>query len=305
MTQQEARGRAAVVGAGAIGLAVASALLRAGRQVIVCGGRIPVHRIEIAEDGAARTWPVAHTDDPSDIAGVDTVVLAVKAHQTDSAAEWLRSSAGPSTTVLVAQNGIEHRQRVAPHAGESRIVPAVVYLNVERVEPGRAILRRVGTRDLAVPDDAAGRTIAAELEAGGMRVALEGDFATAAWRKLLVNITANPLTALTGRRAEVIRDPAVGGLARRIMDEALAVARAEGAALTPDDVGAAMDWLLHVPDGATTSMRQDRLAGRPLEYDALTGAVVRAAGRHGLDVPVNRMILALIAAIRPERETGR
>jgi 2-dehydropantoate 2-reductase len=37
----------------------------------------------------------------------------------------------------------------------------------------------------------------------------------------------------------------------------------------------------------------------------LTGAVVRAAGRHGLDVPVNRMILALIAAIRPDREAGR
>lgn len=46
-------------------------------------------------------------------------------------------------------------------------------------------------------------------------------------------------------------------------------------------------------------MRQDRLAGRPLEYDALTGAVVRAARRHGIDAPVNRLILALISAMDP------
>ncbi len=300
-TDSRSRRPVAVIGAGAIGLSLASALLRAGRPVIVCGGRTPIRRIEIVEDGAARSWPIAHTEDPSDIAGVDTVILAVKAHQTDSAAEWLRAI-GPAATVLVAQNGVEHRERVAPYLDGSRVVPAIVYLNVVRTGPGRAVLRRVGDEDLAVPDDPAARSIAEELGAGGMRVSLEEDFAVVAWRKFLSNIAANPLTALTGRRPEVVRDPAVGRLARRIMDEAAEVGRAEGVALTADDVEVSMDWLLQVPEEATTSMRQDRLAGRPLEYDALTGAVVRAAERHGLEVPVNRMVLALIAAIRPEQE---
>jgi 2-dehydropantoate 2-reductase len=83
------------------------------------------------------------------------------------------------------------------------------------------------------------------------------------------------------------------------MAEAQQVAQAEGVNLTPSDVDAELDWLMHVPVGSTSSMRQDRLAGRPLEYDALTGAVVRAAEKHHIEVPINRMILALLAAIRP------
>lgn len=290
----------AVIGAGAIGLTLASALARTGRPVTVCGGSRQIDRIEVAEDGSRESWPVSHTSAPADIAGFETAILAVKAHQTDSAAGWLRAVANPAATVLVAQNGVEHRQRVAPYVGGAQVVPAVVYLNVERTAPGRAILRRVGDLDLALPDDQPSRALASELSAGRMRVRLEADLTTVAWAKLLANITANPLTALTGRRVEVVREPAIADIARRIMVEAVQVAQAEGAALTDAHARAALKWLQNVPESATTSMRQDRLAGRPLEYDALTGAVVRAAERHGIDVPVNQLFLALIAAIRPE-----
>ncbi len=302
--QQVPSGPVAVVGAGAIGLAVASAFLRAGRPVIVCGGHTPIDHIAITEDGAVDSWPVIHTDVQSDIAGVDTVVLAVKAQQTESASGWLRAASSPDTTVVVAQNGIEQRDRVAPFVGEARIVPAVVYLNVERTAQGTAVLRRAGARDLVLPDDAPSGALAEQLRAGRMRVDLDEDFLTTSWRKLLTNITANPLTALTGRRVEVMRDPGIAAIARSIMTEAVAVAQAEGAGLTDDDVQGVLDWLDGIPAGSTTSMREDRVAGRPLEYDALTGAVVRAGERHGIDVPVNRLILALLAAIGPLGDGG-
>ena len=290
----------AVIGAGAIGLSLASALARAGRSVTICGGREPVDRIEITEDGVRETWPVRHVTDPAGIAGHTTAIVAVKAHHTAAVADWLRALARPDATVLVAQNGVEQYERVAPYAGPAHIVPGVVYLNVERTAPGHASLRRVAALDIALPDDASGATLATELEAGGMRVSTEADLKTVAWTKLLSNITANPLTALTGRRADVMRDPGIERIARRIMAEAVEAGRADGAALTDEHVERAMHWLQHVPEGSTTSMREDRLAGRPLEYDALTGAVVRAAERHGIDVPVNRSVLALLAAIEPE-----
>lgn len=290
----------AVIGAGAIGLSLASALARAGRSITVCGGRQPVDRIEITEDGIPESWPVRHVTDPVDIEGPTTAVVAVKAHQTAAVADWLRALAHPDSTVLVAQNGVEQRERVLPYVGPARIVPSVVYLNVERTAPGRAILRRVGALDVAVPDDTAGAALAAELNAGKMRTSIEADLKTVAWTKLLTNITANPLTALTGRRADVMRDPDIERVARRIMTEAIEVGQAEGAALTDEHVDRAMHWLQHVPEGSTTSMREDRLAGRPLEYDALTGAVVRAAEHHRIDVPANRFVLALLSAIEPE-----
>lgn len=290
----------ALIGAGAIGLSLASALAGTGRPITVCGGRKPIDHIEITEDGIPETWPVQHVTDPADIAEHTTAIVAVKAHHTPAVADWLRALARPEVTVLVAQNGVEHRERVLPHVGPAQIVPSVVYLNVERTEPGHAILRRVGALDVVVPDDAASAALAAELNAGGMRTSTEADFTTVAWTKLLTNITANPLTALTGRRAEVMRDPEIERIARRIMAEAVEVGRADGAALTDEHVDRAMHWLQHVPEGSTTSMREDRLAGRPLEYDALTGAVARAAERHGIDVPANRFVLALLSAIEPE-----
>ncbi|WP_329223260.1 2-dehydropantoate 2-reductase [Streptomyces sp. NBC_01485] len=289
----------AVIGAGAIGLSLASALARTGRPVTVCGGREPVHHIEVTEDGVAETWPVRHVSDPADIAGYTAAIVAVKAHQTAAVADWLRALAHPDATVLVAQNGVEQRERVLPYVGPAHVVPGVVYLNCERTSPGRVILRRAGALDVAVPDDPAGVALADELNTGRMRTAVEPDLKTVAWTKLLTNITANALTALTGRRADMMRDPEIERIARNIMAEAVQVGRADGAALTEAHVDRAVHWLQHVPPGSTTSMREDRLAGRPLEHDALTGAVVRAAERHGIDVPTNRFVLALLSAIEP------
>lgn len=288
----------AVVGAGAIGLALASALCRAGRPVVICG-RTPVSQISVTEDGASQSWPVTHVAQPADLPEIDTAILAVKAHQTASTASWLQALDHPAVKVLVAQNGVEHRERVAPYLTHAQVIPAVVYLNGERTAPGEVLLRRVGEVDVAMPDSEAARLVATDLAAGQLRVRCHAEFSTVAWVKLLANITANPITALTGRRAEVIRDPSINAVARQAMVEAVQVARAEGAELGSADIEAAMAWIENAPRGATTSMLQDRLAGRPLEFDALTGAVVRAAERHGVDVPVNRLILALVAAIRP------
>ncbi|MDJ0105245.1 2-dehydropantoate 2-reductase [Rhodococcus erythropolis] len=290
----------AIIGAGAIGLSLASAFARTGHPITVCGGRNSFGRIEITENGISETWPVRHVTDPAEIVEPVTAIVAVKAHHTDAVADWLRAVDHSESTVLVAQNGVELSDRIAPYIAAAQIVPSVVYLNVERTAPGRAVLRRVGDVDLALPDDEVGAALAADLRAGLMRTSTEADLKTVAWSKLLTNITANPLTALTGRRADVMRDPEIGNIARQIMAEAVVVGRADGAALTDQHAERAMRWLQSVPEGSTTSMRQDRLAGRPLEFDALTGAVVRTAERHGIDVPVNRFVLALVAAIQAE-----
>jgi len=96
---------------------------------------------------------VRHATCPAHIVGHRLVVLAVKAQHTGEVGHWLRTIAGPETTVLVAQNGIEHLERVAPYVGDSGVVPAAVYVPVDRPEPGRAIVRWPAGRDLAVPAD--------------------------------------------------------------------------------------------------------------------------------------------------------
>ncbi len=287
----------AVVGAGAIGMAIGAALYRAGHPITVCGGT-PVSAFEVTEGGRTESIPVTHTTEPAEIKEHRLVVLAVKAHQTPAVGEWLRAAADPDTAVLVAQNGIEHHERVESYLGASSVVPAGVYINSERPQPGVVVIHTVDVpADLVIPDDAAALRFRERLVAGGLKVRADPDFVTVAWQKLLTNLVTNPITALTQRRIEVFRDAAVAEFAVRLLEEGAEVARAAGAVIAPGHARATVTWLQGFPDGATTSMLRDRLAGLPLEHDAITGAVLRAASRHGIAVPAVESVHALVGAL--------
>jgi 2-dehydropantoate 2-reductase len=115
-----------------------------------------------------------------------------------------------------------------------------------------------------------------------------------AWRKLLSNAVANPITALTGRRNEVLREPATRDLVVGLAREVAAVGRSVGAALGDEDVDALVEHYDGMPAGLGTSMLYDRLAGRPLEHEYLTGAVVATGLRTGVATPLNTAVLALL-----------
>lgn len=285
----------AVVGAGAVGTTLAARLAEGGHPVVVCG-RTPLEQVELRDDRGTRALPVRWAAAPADVGVVPWVLLATKIQHTESALPWLAALSSPDTVVVAAQNGVDHRDRLSGVRAD--IVPALVYVNAERTGPGRATARYT-ERDLVVPDDGPGRAVADMFGAASVRTEVSADFRTAAWRKLLTNAVANPLSALTGRRLEVLHEPGMADLARDLLRETVAVGRAEGADLPDAVVEQTAAWLLALPEGATSSMLQDRLARRGLEYDGLTGTVVRLAARHGVDVPASRTVLTLLAALAP------
>jgi 2-dehydropantoate 2-reductase len=133
-----------------------------------------------------------------------------------------------------------------------------------------------------------------------IRIEEDPEFLTAAWRKFLINLAANPLTALVGRGIGALRGPEMENLALKLLEEAAAVGRAEGAKLGPGVAREVLDWMAGFPADMGTSMLEDRLAGRPLEYDVMTGTVVRLGVAHGIPMPVNETVLALLKGIRIE-----
>jgi 2-dehydropantoate 2-reductase len=286
----------AVIGLGAIGTVLAAALAEAGHEVVVCGRR-RVDHVKLTDGDGTRTYPVRWVAEPAGVTAHAWVVLATKMHHTADVAPWLRATTDESSRVVVAQNGIDHTARVGPLVAGT-VVPTVVYINAERDGPGGGVRARpTGAHELVVPDDHDGRAAAALFGAGGLRVEPVADFRTAAWRKLLTNVVGNPITALTGRRAEVLHEPRVAELAMRILRETVAVARADGADLPAGVAEQTLAWLHALPPDGSSSMLQDREAGRPLEYDGLTGAVVRLGEAHGVPVDTNRAVLALLSAL--------
>lgn len=287
----------AVVGLGSIGGIAAACLAGTGRHRLVACTRRPLPRLTFEHEGHVRELPLENLTEPAQAGPADWVLLATKAQDTGAAGAWLRRLCGPGTRVAVLQNGLGQRERVAPFVGEAGVLPVVVYYNGERLAPDRVRLRQVAELDLVVADDAEGRAFAALFEDGPLRIGLSDDMTTLLWRKLLLNLTANPVTALTRRRQGVTHRPDVQALCREVLAEAIAVGRAEGARFAVDEAERTLAALRAYPAEAGTSMYFDVLAGRPPEVEAMTGALVAAAERHGLAVPVNRTLLTLLRAL--------
>lgn len=288
----------AIIGSGGIGGYLAGALVGAGREVTLCV-RTRFDRLVIESGGASREVPVRQASAPADVGPARWVLLTTKAQDTGGAKPWLDALVGPGTTLVMVQNGIGHLERARPVANGAAILPAIIYCAVERDRPGHIVHH--GAAKLVIPRGPGSAALAALFAGSGFEVQEAEDFTTAAWRKLCNNLVGNAITALTLRRGNVFAEPAILDLARDILNEALAVARAEGAALTQAEIDESHAGLGRFGPEAGTSMLYDRLAGRPLEHEALTGALVAAAGRHGIPVPVNRTLLSLLTAVSGQR----
>lgn len=284
----------AVIGAGAIGGYLSAELDDAGHDVTLCV-RTPIESLVVERDGDRTEHTMRIATDPSGLSPVDYVVITVKAPDTERTRPWLDALAGPDTVVAVAQNGIDHVDRVAPLVPRSKVLPLLVYITVEPLGPG-LIRHSVGDRILA-PAGNLGEDFAALFAGSAIEVGLSEDFLTDAWRKFLGNVVANPVTALTLRRSEVLHEEDVVLLSRTLLEEAIAVGRAEGARFAADELERMLELLAAVPPQNGTSMLFDRLAGRRLEHDLITGAVVAAGRGHDIPTPANEVLLPLLRAL--------
>lgn len=284
--------RIAVVGPGAIGSTIAAWLHRAGHELLLCG-RAYREQLEVhPDDGDPIVVPgPVHVDTEAINAPVGLVIFAVKATQLDDASHWLTVLCDDKTVVCALQNGVEQVELVQPHCPSSRVVPAIAWFSAELGSDGATRLRN--KPDVTLPHSAG---IAADvLQAAGCAVNMTADFTTAAWRKLLFN-AAGALMALTGRRSGMFRRDDIAALARDYLTECLAVARAEGAQLEDEVTAWTVDLYREIPPDITSSMRTDRMADRPLEWDILNGAVLRKAHKHGLPAPISEVVVPLLAA---------
>lgn len=283
----------AVVGPGAIGTTLAAVLHESGRTPLLCG-RTPRDHLTLRDGDRRITVPGPVRTDPTQIdRTVDVVFLAVKATQTGTAAGWLAALSGPDTVICVLQNGVEQVEHVTPYAPRGQIIPAVVWFPAQVQPDGSVHLR--GQVHLSLPDTSASRVVAEVLQHGRCTVELATDFTSLAWRKLLQNAVAG-LMALTHRRAGMFGRPNIARLALAYLREGLAVARAEGALLGDEVPQQILDRFQAFPADMSTSILTDREAGRPLEWDARNGVILRRGRTHGIPIPISEILVPLLEA---------
>jgi 2-dehydropantoate 2-reductase len=311
--------RTVIVGAGAIGGYIGARLARAGADVVLHARGPHLRAMEtqglrvISADGDFEVRPQV-SGDLAAIGPADVVFLGVKAHSLTALAPALAPLLGPDTVVVSTQNGIpwwyfQHcggeleglrLERVDPGGviaaaiEPRRVVGSLAYFATDIVEPG-VIRHTEGNRiSFGEPDGSKSeraRRIAESLIAAGFRCPVTPRFRHEVWVKLLGNVAFNPISALTrATLEEIARHPEVSRLVRELMVETEAVAGRLGIEI-PISIEQRMAGAEKV--GAhKTSMLQDLEAGRPMELEAVVGAVVELGERLGLPMTATRAVYA-------------
>ncbi len=286
----------AVVGLGNIGTVFAAHLAAGGlHRVYGCVRRKPDPLIVDGQFGRV-TGDLEWFDDPRFAPPADWILLATKTHQTEAAAAWFECLVKSGTRIVALQNGVDAEDRLETLRRGATVIPTVVYTNSKRLGPGHVRHLRP-EYDLAVPPSASALDLKDLFRGTFVRIEEEPEFLTAAWRKFLVNLAANPLTAIVGQGIGALRGPEMESLATKLLEEAAMVGRAEGAQLKPEIAAEVLGWMRGFPADTGTSMLEDRQAGRELEIDAMTGTVLRLGARHGIALPVNEFVMALLVGI--------
>jgi len=296
-----------IFGAGGVGTFFGGLLVLAGNDVrfIARGAQLDALRrdgihIESTALGARHAPAVRVTADTGEVGVVDLVLVAVKAQQTAGILDALAPLVGPATTIVTLQNGVESDEVIARRFGRGRVLPAVVYVGATVEHPGHVRHVAAGTIALGVPagaDRARVEAVRDRLATTGMPVRISDDIQHDRWRKLLWNASFNMVSAITGRDPEVLLQvPESRALLLDLMREVVAVARAQGIALSDADVDEQIAWTERA-GAIRTSTTVDRERGREMEVDALIGVVVRRGAALGVPTPRSAAMLGLLKAI--------
>ncbi len=285
-----------IVGPGAVGLCAGAALMDNGHAVTFAG-RQPFDLVTVkTEEGVFRRHPAKSIVDGA-VPQADWVLVCTKAHQTAGAADAIRTAMGQGTRVAVLQNGVEHAERLAGIVpADVPVLPVVVDIPAGRLGRGEVFWH--GRAGLLVQDTADGLDFCALFAGSFVTAQAVDDLKTRMWRKLCVNAPSGAILCLTGQSMEVFHAPGIADLARAILGECVAVGRADGAVLNDDVIEVQMQTFLAARPDETNSMYDDFVAGRETEWDARNGVIVRKAAPYGIDVPVSRNLVPLLAALR-------
>ena len=314
-----------VVGAGAIGGFLAGRLLAAGHAVTVFARgahlqAMQIHglRLENAQGQLDYLGPVDTCTDLRNAPVAEVVIVTLKAHQTPALAAPLSVAADRAQLLVQIQNGVGwwyFQQHTGAHRGRvvravdpqgvmagslplDRTVPAFAFKSAQVVEPG--VVRHIeATSDMLALGELDGRDstrlreLSTTLSGAGL-VATVGDPRQWMWNKLLGNIFANPICAITRQPlGQVLRHPAIRALALELMRETSAVATALGCPVSvsfEERLDRATELITARP-----SMLQDLETNRPMELDAILGAVVELGQLVGV---ATHRIEALLACLR-------
>ena len=307
--------RGLVLGAGAMGSVFAAWLTRSGHDITMLDidrdhiDAVRTRGLELRHhDGRIEKVEVAATTDPSSLTEPEFVIVLTKSFDTTEAIAAVHTAIGPSTWVATVQNGLGNDTSLATVLGPRRVIPGTTTVGSLKVAPGvvepspmttdGTSVTHLGPTRTPERDLSGARLVAGILSESGLPAEALDDADRVIWTKLVMAATAAPITAALGITVEdMIRRPPARAALDAMIDEVLAVARAEGVALDDDAVRAHCLSTYEAVGPHITSMAADVIAERRTEIEAMSIEIAARAEAHGLETPYSRVIGQMVKAI--------
>lgn len=279
----------AVLGPGGIGGLLAALLSRAGHRVICLAGDETAKTLRTTgirvRSGLFGDFTAEVEADTELREPVDACLITVKATALGAALTRVPPTALGDALVVPFLNGVEHPVSLRARYRADRVAPATIRAESTRVAPGEiehaTPFAEIDLTGDPVPHDRLD-ALAKALDAAGPATRVRADETATLWAKLSFLL---PFALLTTRHSLPLGDVRTHHRAEltSLIEETAAVSQACGGPADPAQLLARFDTF---PPGTKSSMQRDAEAGRPLELDAIGGALLRAAKRHGVPVPV-------------------
>lgn len=307
-----------VVGAGAMGGLFGGLLAEGGLDVTLVDAwpehiaRIREKGIRIVGVGGDRDIKVKATTDAGEIKSADVVLFQCKAFANAAAANSVKHLFGGQTAAITFQNGLGNEQALGAVLGEKNVIGGLTAQAGLAEGPG--VVRNFGDLPTHIGEMAGGlsdRTvaIAKAFTEHGLPVTASADIKREKWKKLLGNVALGAISAVTDLRSfEIMRIPELQEIVFRAVDEAAAVAKAEGVALDVAEARSVLMKLVDTSGGGTgtskSSMREDIIRKRRTEIDTIHGAVARLARQYRVPAPTIDTMVAMVKGVQSTYLTG-
>ncbi len=299
-----------IIGPGALGILFATRIWQVFPHVSLLhydkekARRMETSGVMVVEEGngtVLKAFPKI-TANAKEIGRQELVMVLVKAFQTSQVLQDLKVLCGPETLVVTLQNGMGAGDILARVVPGENLVLGVTMHGANRRDERTVVHAGSGDTILGMFHPGSSDINRLEgfvrlLEKSGFITYLVQDIYPVLWKKLMVNVGINPLTALSGlRNGEILEHPELVSIQEKAVSEAFTVMKASGMDIGMDfkEVLALVRKVCKDTAENVSSMLQDRIKGNQTEIDFINGAVVRFALEAGTDAPVNETLCLLV-----------
>lgn len=298
-----------ILGAGALGCAIGSALIEAGHDIWLLSRSLEHvetmnhHGLRVHDEAGNRQIAVKAATKASDVGPVDLVIVLVKSFHTQEAMAGAMALVGTQTLVLSLQNGLGHEDILAELVGRDRVLAGKTYVGGVLLKAGeiRASITGkqtyIGELDGQITPRV--QAIAEVFKGAGLATTVSNNILGTMWDKLLINVATGALSGITRLSyGQLYTEPLLENTAIAAVAEAMSVAKAANIQLSIKAPEAAWKMAAEgLPANFRTSMLQSLEKGSVTEIDFINGSVVRWGQRHGVATPVNATLIACIKGI--------